>query len=122
MRSFELLILAHLVGDYLVQTEFEAMNKALGPFWNRALWAHCSKYAACFIPVLALAGLSQWWLALIFFSHLFFDRRWPIIWWRRVVTHNSAESIKATFWLTVVVDQIFHTLVLALIVIVSASS
>lgn len=115
MRLFDWLILAHLVGDYLVQTEFEALNKALGRFWNRALISHCMKYTLCFVPVVLAFGVSPAWLLLIYGSHMVFDRRWPIVWWRTYVTRNSEESIKATFWLTVAIDQIFHFLILVVI-------
>ena len=113
MRLFNYLILAHLIGDYLIQTEFEALNKALGRFWNRALISHCVKYTLSFLPLVIWFGLPLWWLLVIYGSHMVLDRRWFIIAWRKYVTRNSAESIKATFWLTVVIDQIFHVFVLA---------
>jgi hypothetical protein len=113
MRLFDYLIIAHLVGDYLVQTEFEAMNKALGRFWNRALISHCLKYTLSFVPVIVLLGMPLWWLAVIYGTHMVLDRRWFITGWRKYVTRNSEQSIQATFWLTVVIDQIFHVLVLA---------
>lgn len=115
MTVFELLILSHLVGDFLVQTEFEALNKALGKFFNRALLVHCLKYTLCFAPFFWNIGSGYFWLLLIFSSHMVLDRRWLIIWWRHYVNRNSPKSIENTFWLTVVVDQIFHILVLALI-------
>jgi len=120
MYPFELLLVAHFVGDYLAQTEYEAMNKALGRFFNRALWSHCLKYTLSFVPVFWISSLHPAWLVLIFTSHLFLDRRWPIIWWRKHINHNSDDSIRATFWLTVMTDQIFHGLILALISVVSA--
>lgn len=116
MRLFEWLVICHLIGDYLVQTEFEALNKALGRFWNRALVSHCVKYTLCFVPLVFTAALNPMWLMLIYGSHMIFDQRWPIVWWRKCVTRNSDESIKATFWLTIVIDQIFHLLVLVVIV------
>ena len=120
LSIFEYLIIAHLVGDYLVQTEFEGMNKALGRFWNRALISHCVKYTLAFIPVVVAYRLPLWSLLVIYGSHMVIDRRWPVIWWRRNVTRNSEDSIKATFWLTVVIDQIFHLLVLVGLVVASA--
>ena len=115
MRYFSYLIIAHLVGDYLIQTEFEALNKALGRFWNRALISHCVKYTLSFVPFLIWFGLPLWWLLVIYGSHMMLDRRWFILWWRKFITRNSEDSIKATFWLTVVIDQIFHVIVLAIL-------
>lgn len=115
MTPFCWFVIAHLVGDFLLQTEFEAMNKANGSFWNRALFAHVLKYTLCFVPAFVGLHMSLLWLAPIFLSHLILDRRWPVLWWRRVVARGSEASIKNTFWLTIVVDQIFHVLVLAAI-------
>jgi len=109
------LVVAHLVGDWLLQTEYQAMGKASGRFWNKALVAHCLSYTVCFLPVLLLTNLSLLWLILIFGSHLLFDRRWPVIALRRLIKHDSPEGIKATFWVTVAMDQVLHVLVLAII-------
>lgn len=109
------LLVAHHVGDYLFQTEYQALNKALGHFWNRALAAHCSIYTAVFLPVFWLFGVSFWWLAVIYSTHAVIDRRWPVLWWRRHVMRGSDSVIANTFWLTITVDQIFHLLVLVVI-------
>ncbi len=119
MSLFELLIIAHLLGDYLFQTEYEALNKAQGSFFNRPLWQHVATYTACFVPLCIWVHLP--WLSLVAIagSHAFFDRRWPIIWWRKNIMGNSPESITEQFWLTIMVDQIFHILVLTVLVIFS---
>jgi hypothetical protein len=101
--------------DYLIQTQFEANNKALGRFWNHALLSHCLKYTLVFVPVLYFVAASSWWLALIFSSHMFLDRRWFVYWWRRTFMRNDDAAIKNSLWLTIVVDQIFHLFILALI-------
>ena len=108
-------IIAHLIGDYLVQTEYEALNKAEGRFFNRALFAHCFKYTACFVPVFIAYDVALPYLLVVLGTHLVLDRRWLVTGWRHYVNRNSYESIKATFWLTIVVDQIFHVLVIVAI-------
>ncbi len=119
MTLFESLVLAHLVGDYLLQTDAEANQKMHGSILNLPLWKHVAKYtASCAVP-LWYFGISFWFLIPIFVTHLFFDRRWPIIWWRRHVMRNSEESITKMFWLTIMVDQIFHVIVLGLIVLLA---
>jgi len=115
---FPLAILGHLAGDYLFQTTYEALNKTKGRVFNRALMAHCVKYTLCFLPLFLTLGISLLWLIPIFVTHVIFDRRTPIIWWRKNVTRCSDEDIKNTFWLTVVIDQIFHIVVLAVISLV----
>ncbi len=109
------LLLAHLVGDWFIQTEYEALNKALGKFWNRALMAHCAKYTLCFVPVLWFFEESQLWLLLILGSHLLIDRRSPVIWLRRHIARSSESGIKNTFWITIVIDQIFHFVILMML-------
>jgi hypothetical protein len=109
-------VVAHFVGDYLIQTEYEALNKAQGRFWNRALVVHCLKYTACFIPALLAYQVSLIWLLPVLATHLLFDRRWLIVLWRKYINRNSDEGIKQTFWLTIMVDQIFHVLVIVAIV------
>jgi hypothetical protein len=119
MTLFEALIVAHLFGDYLFQTEYEAMNKAEGSVWNKALMAHCVKYTLCCLPVLLIYEVPLMWLLFILVTHIFFDRRWPIVWWRIHIMRGDPDSIDKTFWLTIVVDQIFHLCVLAIVVCVS---
>jgi hypothetical protein len=108
-------LIAHLIGDFLLQTGYETSHKAQGRFLNRGLLTHCLKYAACFIPVFLIYGVSLAWLLVVFGTHLVLDRRWLILGWRHHVIGDSLEAIKATFWLTIVVDQIFHLIVLAII-------
>ena len=117
---FAVLYMAHRVGDYLIQTEHEALHKAEGDFWNFGLISHCAKYTASFIlPILALEA-SLWWLLPIFASHMLIDRRWPVLWWRRVVMRGTPEVIDKTFFVTVEVDQCFHQLVLIVMATVVA--
>lgn len=69
---FELL-LGHLVGDYLVQNEWMAQNKAKKTWvgWLAAI-IHCIIYtlAVCLI-------MWEWkpiWIVAVFFSHFFIDK------------------------------------------------
>ena len=117
MTIFEMLVLAHLVGDWIIQTEYEAMNKVKGNFFNLALYKHCFMYTLCFVPVFLVAGINWWWLLLVFWSHMFLDRRWPVIWWIEKVKRTSPETINNLFWLVIAVDQIMHILILVVIVI-----
>jgi len=94
MTLFESLVVTHLLGDFVLQTEYEAMNKMKGSFLNRALFSHCLTYALCFIPVLWHFQLSLYWLAIIFGSHMFLDRRWPIVWWITTVKRTSKETLE----------------------------
>lgn len=113
MSFFDWLITIHLIGDWLSQTEYQALNKAEKSFINRALLTHCAVYAACFIPLFWYNTVSVCWVVIIFCSHLFIDRRWPIVWICRYIKRCSAEELEKNFWLVVVVDQVVHILILA---------
>ncbi len=58
---FIVFVLSHLVGDFLLQTDWQAQNKAGGlganPVQRRALASHVAVYALTFVPALIwLAG------------------------------------------------------------------
>ncbi len=116
MTPFEILFVAHIVGDWLFQTEYQAMNKAKRGFFNWALVSHCLVYTLCFLPALWITGSSWWWLGYIFWTHMLFDRRWPVVGIIRVLKRTSQETIDKNFWLVVVVDQVIHVLTLIPIV------
>jgi hypothetical protein len=69
---FELL-LGHLVGDYLLQTEWMAQNKAKNDWWG---W--CTATIHCIIYTLAVCTIMwEWkliWIIAVFFSHFFIDK------------------------------------------------
>ena len=119
MNIFETLVITHLIGDWIFQTEYEAMNKMKDSFWNRALFSHCLICTLCFAPAFWSYGINWLWLLLIFGSHLFLDRRWPVVWWISTIKRTSPETVEKLYWLVIVVDQIMHVLILALIVLLS---
>ncbi len=53
---FVVFLVSHLAGDYLLQTEFQALNKRGGltgtPMMRRALVTHVVTYTAVFVPAL----------------------------------------------------------------------
>lgn len=114
---FESYLIAHIIGDYLLQTENEANQKAQLKFFNWPLVIHVIKYTLCLVVPTIYFQVSPMWLIWIFGTHYLLDRRAFVIWWRKSIMRNSRESIKDTFWLTIVVDQIFHILVIAVICI-----
>ncbi len=112
---FMLSLVAHLVGDYLIQTEVEANQKAVKNFFNWPLLRHVIKYTACISAVIIYCGVSYWWVLWIFTTHYVLDRRAFVLWWRKKIMRSSEETIQNTFWLTILVDQIFHVLAIAVI-------
>ncbi|HZG81954.1 MAG TPA: DUF3307 domain-containing protein [Brevibacillus sp.] len=113
LSQFDVLFLAHLVGDYLLQTEWMAKYKA--ERW-RPLLAHCFVYtlavsvaAYLFLPT----GLSWWAIGFVFLTHVILDRRGVVRFWYERVMGVTDDRNK---WLMIMVDQTFHLIILAVAV------
>jgi hypothetical protein len=111
---FAVFVVCHLAGDFLLQTEWQAMNKR-GGMWNtgerrRALLSHVSVYTACFIPALVWvsddigAGLAALFFAIIWIPHFVQDDGRPLIWWNREV--KGADPASDVLYMAI--DQSFH--------------
>lgn len=65
------MLLAHLIGDYLLQSDWMALKK------TEAWWpatAHAGVYTLAFIPVWEVYGVQRWTLLIVFGTHLLIDR------------------------------------------------
>jgi len=111
MSPFDLLLLAHLLGDYPFQTSWMAMNKATK--WVPLL-VHSALYTATLgvIAFFGFGGLAWWHLLTIFLAHILLDRRTFVTWW---VRHIMRTDLTKNQWLGIMVDQVFHVTLLALI-------
>lgn len=127
MNVFALLLAGHLVGDWIVQTDWQAANKAWPgptyrwvnkPHWNRSVranQAHMLTYhltlAVFVLPVWHTwgtlgAGVVSW------VTHGFIDRRWPV---RRLLEATGSSAFAAQPWGVMVADQALHIAILAVI-------
>lgn len=109
MEPFSFLLLAHLIGDYLFQTSWMAQYKTSR--WVPLL-THCFVYTliVSLFAYLTFGGLSPLAATFVFITHVIIDRRTFVAWWvRTVMTARGSEAS----WLGIIVDQIFHLLVLA---------
>lgn len=115
MTLFEVLFLAHLVGDFLFQTSWMAMNKATK--WIPLL-AHVVVYTATITAAAYFfgTGLSLTAIFLVFIGHIILDRRTFVVWWVRNIQQSVDQSAG---WLGIVADQIFHLLILAGAIVLS---
>ncbi|WP_223642381.1 DUF3307 domain-containing protein [Planococcus sp. 4-30] len=114
MSQFDVLLIGHLIGDFLLQTSWMAKHKAVK--WLPLL-THVSIYTAV-IAVFGLlsGGLSLPALAIIFFGHIILDRKTFVLFWvQRVQTAKGPEKV----WLSIVADQIFHLILLAIAIVIS---
>ncbi len=112
-------LIAHVVADWLLQTDWMAVNKV--NLRHPAGYVHAGVYTLFMLP------LFPWGLAiLIGVTHLFIDTRGPVHWWMRRVKRMPLggsgteqpgapkSSAYAKFgFLESAVDQAFHVVVLA---------
>ena len=118
VEIFAAFVVSHLVGDYLLQTDWQARNKRGGlqgdPLKRRALVSHVFVYTLTFVP--ALIWLSDdlgagvvWVAALIFIPHLIQDDGRLLTGYIYKVKGAPEESVLEIF---TSVDQSFHVLTL----------
>jgi len=117
-QIFAVFIVSHLVGDYLLQTEFQAINKRGGlsrdPVKRRALFSHVFVYTLVFVPALIwivdnTSALAIGLAAVIFIPHLLQDDSRLLIAWNRAVKGGSPEPGDPVY---MAIDQSFHVVCL----------
>ena len=121
--AFAAFLVAHMVGDYLFQTDWQARNKRGGLSGDRialrALTTHVTTYTLAFAPALIWIGdeLDPGWAllaaALIFLPHFVIDDG-------RIIRFYLARVKRADGFdlgLAASVDQSFHVLSLCLVAI-----
>jgi Flp pilus assembly protein TadB len=115
---FLVFFLSHLAGDFLLQTNWQAMNKRRGlagdPVARRALVSHSVCYTLAFVPALIWLGgdLGAVVLAIaagIGIPHLVQDDGRLIARWMRRVKHIEIDQFP---FVALAVDQTFHLLAL----------
>lgn len=110
MSDFDYLLIAHLLGDFLFQTKWMAdskLNKWL------PLLIHAFVYTAIIwiLSYFAFGGLSLAGCILIFGGHLILDRRAFVNFWSTKIMSLGDDT---PAWITIVIDQSFHLILLAL--------
>jgi hypothetical protein len=128
VELFALFTVCHLVGDYLLQTEWQATNKRGGlgsdPLKRRALVSHIVTYTLAFVPVfiwlaedldaLAVTGV----VAGVALPHLVQDDGRLLARYMDVVKKAPASE-NAT--VLAAVDQSFHVLTLLLLALAAGN-
>ena len=127
VEVFSVFLVCHLVGDYLVQTDWQAAHKrgGLGPNREslRALLAHITTYTLAFVPALIwLADEIGAWVigvaALIALPHMVQDDGRLL---ERYIAFIKGEPATRNAAVVAVVDQSFHIVVLFLIALLAGS-
>jgi hypothetical protein len=120
VEAFAAFVVCHLVGDYLLQTDWQALNKRGGlganPLARRALLSHIVSYTLAFVPALIwLAGDIGAWAAgvavLIAVPHLVQDDGRLLTAYMLRVKHTDARANPAV---AAAADQTFHFVALFL--------
>jgi hypothetical protein len=115
---FPVFVVCHLTGDYLMQTEWQAVNKRGGlgpdPVARRALCAHVATYTLAYSPALIwlaprLGAATVAVVALLAVPHLIQDDGRLIDRYMRTVKHHVPRPGDP---LGAMVDQSFHVLAL----------
>lgn len=120
-----LVLVGHFVGDWIVQTDSQAMNKMKGGIKGySALFAHVWTYtitmfifvSACFVERGGFwayhAGL-YWLLGISAVTHAVIDLRWPVRWLMRVTGSPNFSKVE---WGVIATDQALHLSILLLVV------
>jgi hypothetical protein len=121
------LLISHLAGDFLLQTEWQAVNKRGGlgrdPERRRALALHGVTYTVAYVPALIWIGSDVGTLGAILCAlaitlpHMAIDDGRLLFAWMRRVKHNEDPER----WLVAAVDQTFHLVSLLPVALVVAA-
>lgn len=115
MSLFDWLLVCHLVGDFLLQSDSMALNKMQQWLW---LLRHIVVYMVLITVVLGVYALDHGvpaWLvvvSLLFIAgtHIVLDLRGFTLWWMRLVGVSPEHP-----WLAIVADQVLHIVTLAIV-------
>jgi hypothetical protein len=117
VEAFAVFVVSHLAGDFLLQTDWQARNKAGGlgrdHTARRALVAHMTTYTLAFVPAVAwlwseIGAVALAIAAVIVVPHLVQDDGRPVRWFMTRVKHSEDPGDM----LLVAVDQSLHVLAL----------
>lgn len=116
MTLFEWLLLGHLLGDWVFQNDWMVRHKQNG-LLNRAIHIHCLIYTLTLLLIYLSTGLAPRSLAtvllfviILYTSHWLIDATGAAIRWIRFFRQTDV------LFMRIAVDQIFHVVVLALLV------
>jgi hypothetical protein len=127
VEAFAAFVVSHLVGDYLLQTDWQARNKRRGlgpdPVARRALLSHIAGYTLAFVPALIWLAdeIGAWAVAigaLIAVPHMIQDDGRLLASYMRHVKHADGQANPSV---AAAADQSFHFVALFLTALLAAS-
>lgn len=115
MLIFPWLLLGHLIGDWMLQTDWMARNKR-GRWWSLECVVHCLVYTVAVASVVWFvdhSAISPSQLGLVFvtilISHWLIDGFNLADLWGRFINQTQADYVR------IVVDQTMHLIVLGMV-------
>jgi hypothetical protein len=124
VEVFAVFVVSHMVGDFVLQTDWQAVNKHGGlrrgnTVGLRALLSHCSSYTLAFVPCLIwLAGDLSWNVlvvaAALFFPHVVQDDGRALARYMRRVKKADPAALPVV---ALGLDQSVHAVVLLVLAI-----
>ena len=100
------LLLGHLVGDYLLQTDWMGNTKKTNS------WA-CAAHVLIYSSVVQLFMWWPWWaFPITFVTHYAIDRTWVIAWYIKKMRMKRFLEPPLLPWAYIIVDNTFHLLTL----------
>ena len=102
-------IFAHLIGDYILQTDYMALGKKKSS-------AICCFHIAAYMLPFAFCGLVWWQLVLIAGQHFIQDRTNVIVWFMKIKGSGQFATGPCSPWSIIVTDNIVHILWVAAVV------
>lgn len=96
-------LVGHLVGDYLLQNDWMALNKKSSSF-------HCAVHCAVWTVCVCLFGRIDNPLIIVFLfaSHFIQDRTTIVSWYMDFVGQKQFRTGVCAPWSSIVVDNVWH--------------
>ncbi|HLM86575.1 MAG TPA: DUF3307 domain-containing protein [Solirubrobacteraceae bacterium] len=125
VELFIAFVVSHLAGDYLLQTDWQAVHKRGGLTLRagdarRALFTHVGTYTLAFVPALAATELNVellWIVPAIFLPHLIQDDGRLLHDYMRRIKHIDPTG---NLPVSIAVDQTFHIVALVILALAIA--
>jgi len=101
-------VLAHFIGDYLLQTDWMARKK-------KASWLAALVHVGTYIIPFLFCGFVWWQLALIFLQHFLQDTTNFVVWFMKAKGSGKFAEPPMAPWSIIVTDNILHILWIAFV-------
>lgn len=115
-ETLTLAIVGHLVGDYLLQNDWMALNKkssSLHCAVHCAIWTACVCLAAGWMPANTYNQITAQFI--LFALHFAQDRTQVIAWWMDTIGQKKFRTGPCAPWSIIVVDNVWHIVTIALV-------